>query len=210
MSQSFDIHEIFPSFQGEGPNAGDNAVFVRFGRCNLTCKFCDTNNNIYQSMPLSDIVSCVEQAANFGSGLRIKFVVITGGEPFLQPLEYLCDALLALNYKVQIETNGRIFRELDEQVEIVCSPKNVGDKFIIDSRFLNRLTALKFIVSKTFPGYQTVPDIGQVDHKILTYVQPMDENCPRKNADNLQLAREICLERGYRLSLQLHKLVGVR
>ena len=37
------VAEIFgPTWQGEGPSAGQVAAFVRLGLCNLTCAWCDT------------------------------------------------------------------------------------------------------------------------------------------------------------------------
>ena len=37
------VSEVFgPTFQGEGPSSGQRAMFVRLGRCNLDCAFCDT------------------------------------------------------------------------------------------------------------------------------------------------------------------------
>ena len=42
-NNSLTVSEIFgPTFQGEGPFTGRAAVFLRLGRCNLDCKWCDT------------------------------------------------------------------------------------------------------------------------------------------------------------------------
>lgn len=161
-------------------------------------------------MSIEEIIAEVDRYSNFGCGLRIKFVVITGGEPFLQPIGMLCTALLSRGYKIQIETNGSIFKRINRAVDIVCSPKNVNGKFLFDARFLPRIMAFKFLISKTCPGYQDVPNLGQESFRIPIYVQPMDENCSQKNNNNLQLVREICLRHGYKLSFQLHKLIGIK
>ena len=36
------VAEIFESINGEGPLAGQRALFVRFAGCNISCSYCDT------------------------------------------------------------------------------------------------------------------------------------------------------------------------
>jgi len=131
-----------------------------------------------------------------------KLIVITGGEPFRQPIAKLCAELLALNFKVQIETNGTLFREIPPEVEIICSPKTGG---AIRPDLHERITAFKFIISAANPEYNHVAI--KTDKPI--YVQPMDEYDAGKNARNLEYTRDLALEYGYNLSLQLHKIIGV-
>ena len=73
------------------------------------------------------------------------------------------------------------------------------------------MDALKFIVSANDNDYGDVGEVGQSSSKrpIPIYVQPMDEVDAEKNAANLALATQLALAKGYRLSLQLHKIVGV-
>ena len=138
------------------------------------------------------------------------FIVLTGGEPFLQPIEYLCNELLMHKYEIQIETNGTLFRKLNDKIKIICSPKNVNGKFLINEQILPHIFALKFLISKTHPGYQTVPDIGQHKYKIPVYIQPMDEGSEEKNKANLKCVIDICMREKYKISLQMHKLVGAK
>jgi len=196
---------MFRSFQGEGPYTGEDAVFIRLGGCNLDCGFCDTDHGVHKKMIISDILKAVNAIAERGA--KINFVVLTGGEPLLQPIEYLCKELLDDGYRIQVETNGTLFRKLDPAVKIVCSPK-AGAR--IDKRMLARADAFKFIISETYPGYQTIPELGQSDHKATIYVQPMDQGCEKKNKANLTRTLDICLKGEYKLSLQMHKLVGAK
>jgi organic radical activating enzyme len=116
-----------------------------------------------------------------------------------------------LNVRIQIETNGTIFRDIPKTVEIVCSPKNTGrGYFRIREDLLARITAVKFIISKTNLLYQNVSDIGQLDYKIPVYIQPMDEYNDEKNKLNMEYAINLTLEHGYRLSVQMHKYIGVK
>jgi len=208
INHTFNIHEIFRSFQGEGPYTGRKAVFIRLGKCNLTCSFCDTDNTIYTKMSVHEILKQVTELANKES--KINFIVITGGEPLMQPIELLCKELLACNYEIQIETNGTFFRTLDDKIKIICSPKNVNGKFLVNKKMLDRADVLKFVVSKTYPGYQCLPELVQNKPKTNIYVQPMDESCKAKNAANLTYAIDMCVKEGYKISIQTHKLVGAR
>ncbi|MFD1244046.1 7-carboxy-7-deazaguanine synthase QueE [Paralysiella testudinis] len=110
------IVEIFQSMQGEGYNSGMAAVFIRFGKCNLACSWCDTDYLRFNTMSLSAVVQQVQNhtAAN---------IIITGGEPTIQPqLETLLDALKACGYYLCIETNGLM--PVPAQIDyIAASPK---------------------------------------------------------------------------------------
>lgn len=108
------VVEIFgPTIQGEGPAAGVNAVFLRFGGCNLSCSWCDTpyswdgarydlRQEITQRSVL-DIMGALPDA---------HLVVLTGGEPLLHQHNpawtVLIEQLSARYPLVHVETNGTI------------------------------------------------------------------------------------------------------
>lgn len=209
--QQLDVQEIFPTLQGEGPYAGWPAVFLRLGGCNLACGFCDTEFESFTGAGMAEIAARINELAASEGGVRLrKLVVITGGEPLRQPIAPLCEALLEAEFKVQIETNGTLFRPLPEGVEIVCSPKNTGTGYHpLREDLLARVNALKFILSALDPLYREVPEVGQSRYGIPVYVQPMDEGDATKNARNLAYATELAMKQGLRLSLQLHKIAGI-
>ena len=94
------IVEIFESLQGEGYNTGMPAVFIRLGKCNLACTWCDTDYLKFTMMSLSDILGRLKNYA-------ARNIIITGGEPTIQPhLNVLLDALQARGYRLCLETNG--------------------------------------------------------------------------------------------------------
>ena len=188
------IVSIFPTIQGEGQYAGQPAIFIRLGGCNLACKFCDTEFEDFKEMNLDFILDKVDELKT-----NQKIIVITGGEPLRQPIEKLCEELLNKGFKVQIETNGTLYRELPEEVEIICSPKTKT----IDPRL--NVTAFKFLISANDNEYK---DIKFSSDKPI-YVQPMDEYDEDKNKANLELTKKVALKNGYNISLQLHKILGV-
>jgi len=130
------VRTHFDTLQGEGPFAGRPAFFIRFGGCNFGgkgtkagpgCTFCDTDFSINKSLlyaPL-DLLEIVQ------SGTKSKLVILTGGEPLLQPdipMENLFRALKAEGYEIQLETNGTympewLVRMSGSRVTIVVSPK---------------------------------------------------------------------------------------
>lgn len=209
---SLDIQEIFSTLQGEGPYTGHPSVFIRLGGCNLACEFCDTEFESYQNLFVEKIIEETSRLSKNDEGKIVrKLVVITGGEPLRQPIEYLCQELLKLNFLVQIETNGTLFRDLPPEIKIICSPKITNNKYHqIRPDLLSRVNAFKFIISKTNKNYSEISDVGQVKFNIPTYLQPMDEYDEEKNKNNLKYAVELCEKHGYLLSLQTHKLLGIR
>ncbi len=206
-----DVKNIFATFQGEGIYTGWPAVFVRLGGCNLACDFCDTDFEDYKEISLPDILEKINELSGKKSGnFTHKLIVITGGEPLRQPIEKLCEKLIISGYKVQIETNGTLFRDLDKNVDIICSPKNTGNGYSsIRDDLLQRLNAIKFIVSAHNPLYKNVANIGQNTYNTPVYIQPMDECDAKKNKQNTILALKIASENGYRISVQTHKVLEI-
>jgi len=199
------IVSIFHTIQGEGPFAGEPAIFIRLGGCNLACTFCDTEFDEYQNWELNSIITKVDEISN-----HTKLIVITGGEPFRQPINALCIALLEKNYRIQIETNGTIYREVPSAVHIVCSPKNTGQGYKkIRPDLLKNINAFKFIISKSNPDYNHIPEIGQSEYNLPTYIQPMDEYDTKKNRDNQEFVTNLAIKHNVLISLQLHKILGI-
>ena len=114
------IAELYSSIQGEGQFAGTASVFVRTSGCNLRCWFCDTPFTSWKpegpQVAVSELVRQVE-------ALGIEHVVLTGGEPLLQPdCVPLCEQLLAAGHFVTIETAGTVFRPVRASLMSI-SPK---------------------------------------------------------------------------------------
>lgn len=115
------IVEIFETLQGEGFNTGMPSIFIRFGKCNLACPWCDTNYNQYTTKTLAEIMAVVR-------GFSAKNIIITGGEPTIQPnLERLLDVLKAEGYFIAVETNG--LKPVPKHIDyIATSPKRIYQK----------------------------------------------------------------------------------
>jgi 7-carboxy-7-deazaguanine synthase len=205
------VQEMFPTFQGECYYTGVPAVFIRLGGCNLTCNFCDTEFESFELKPISEILKKADELSRNTAGNKVRnLIVLTGGEPFRQPIAKLCEELLTESFKIQIESNGTIYREIPEAVEIVCSPKNPNNNAPkLRDDILQRCNALKFIISASEAGYQNVWDVGAEPYNIPIYLQPMDEHDEEKNKANLELVKKLAFENGYRISLQTHKIMNI-
>ncbi len=209
----YKIKEIFYSLQGEGYYTGRPAVFCRFSGCNLwsgkeadrpyaLCSFCDTdfidadgeNGGIYENVHAltAKIVNLWPEEKNGQN----KFVVCTGGEPFLQLNQELIDALHARDFYVAAETNGTLKAP---NLDWICVSPKAGVDIVQKSG-----NELKLIY----------PQVGDDPQKYLNYdfqyffLQPMDGP---KYMENLRRTLQYVLDHPrWRLSLQIQKILNIK
>ncbi|MCP4699951.1 MAG: 7-carboxy-7-deazaguanine synthase [Gammaproteobacteria bacterium] len=205
------VKEIFYSLQGEGVHSGRPAVFCRFAGCNLwsgrekdrgraVCRFCDTDF-IGTDGPgggrFDSPQALAEAVANaWPPRLPRPYLVCTGGEPLLQLNEALLASFHLAGFEVALETNGT--RTVPAGIDWICVSPKAGAEL----RLL-RGDELKLI----YPQAGASPDkFEQLDFHYF-FLQPMDG--PQRDA-NTRLALRYCLEHPqWRLSLQLHKVLGI-
>jgi 7-carboxy-7-deazaguanine synthase len=113
------IMEQFYTIQGEGYNTGEAAWFIRVGGCDVGCRWCDVKESWNPDLhPLTLTDEVVENAVVNPS----KAIVVTGGEPLMYNLTYLCDQLKQRGVKTYLETSGAY--QLTGQWDWIClSPK---------------------------------------------------------------------------------------
>lgn len=191
------VNEIFYSLQGEGFYVGVPSVFIRLSGCNLQCSFCDTTHQSFTDMSEREIADVVAQ-------YPAQHVVITGGEPSLQLTALLIELLHKLDKEVAVETNGTHI--LPENVDwITLSPK---DAFIVSPAVkvvLKRCNEMKVVFTgNELPNYDNIA----CDHYFL---QPCDVDDAEQNKKIIEATIAYCLQHPkWRLSLQTHKLLGIR
>ena len=192
---TYRINEIFYSIQGEGTFAGFPAVFVRFSGCNLACPWCDTDHEHGVEMTAVELEDAVGKLLKDHEG---AIIVLTGGEPALQLHE---DEPLFRRFRtlVCIETNGT--QPVPGWVEwITVSPKSeLALRDIVP--FPNEL---KFVFEPEHIPYYL--SMQETDCRLS--IQPLAR---RDGTTNLREALEFVLAHPrFKLSVQLHKLIGVR
>ena len=209
---SYAVKECFLTLQGEGVQAGSRAVFLRFAGCNLwsgreqdrataQCNFCDTDFVGTDGEGGGKFRSAEELAARveslWGAGDDDRLVVITGGEPMLQLDEELIEALHERGFRVAVETNGTL--PATPGIDWICvSPKAETDVVQRSGNELKLVWPQKGIDPAELEAWA-------FDHFL---VQPMD--CER-GQEAMDAAVKLAMDRPkWRLSLQAHKVIGLR
>ena len=221
------VHEMFYTLQGEGPLSGTPALFVRLAGCNLRCASCDTSYSNFNRFPIRECAGYAKALAEEHCAL----CVVTGGEPFRQAsFPELVRELLFRFLTVQIETSGSCWQpsfgelklEFKDRVVVVCSPKTSK----VHPELVPHIDHYKYVVSDVdwgvlddgLPGIcpQTGkrmvvarPQLNRTGCIPPVWVSPWDVQDAELNEKNTQMAVASCLQHGYRLSLQVHKLVGL-
>ena len=198
MSQIYPIVEIFHSVQGEGFHSGIPHVFVRFGNCNLRCEWCDTDFLTYEERTLSSIVDEV-------LSYNCERVIFTGGEPAMQDLDTIGTILKQHGLKLSIETNGTI--PVDPIIDWICvSPKDqMYPNVAIKQRTGHELKVV--YVGQSLDMYNELKE-GFEHH----FIQPcyIESDSVEANGRSFSQVEELVKSnRGWRLSLQTHKWMGV-
>ena len=216
----YTVKELFPTLQGEGAHAGRAAIFCRFAGCNLwsgreedrataVCKFCDTDfvgsegiggGKFESAIDLADAIEASWRSTS--AGPQQRYVVFTGGEPLLQLDENLIAALHQKGFEVAIETNGTI--KVPAGIDWVCVSPKAGAELIV-----LQANELKLVIPQ--PGHDPLEKLlarfEKMDYR-NRFLQPMDGP---DLISNTELAVGLCQKRPlWRLSLQSHKLIGIR
>lgn len=214
---TYAVKEVFYTLQGEGMNAGRPAVFLRFAGCNLwtgrehdranaVCQFCDTD-----FVGIGPDGGSFREAAELAAAVRARWpgdraghrerplVVCTGGEPLLQLDEPLIAALHGAGFEVAVETNGT--QPVPVGIDHLCVSPKAGAPLVA-----RRGDELKLVYPQREPEAQPERfedlDFGHF------FLQPMDGP---DVVENTRRAVQYCLDHPWwRLSVQTHKVVGIR
>jgi len=210
---TYAVKEIYHTLQGEGANAGRAAVLLRFAGCNLwsgreadragaVCRFCDTDftgtdgaggGSFPSAESLAEAVLRAWPSPHSGH----RLVVCTGGEPLLQLDAVLIGALHERSFEVAVETNGTL--PVPDGLDWVCVSPKAGAELVVEEG-----DELKLV----YPQPGAPPERFEGLGFGRFFLQPMDGP---DAALNTRLAIAYCLEHPrWRLSLQTHKLVGLR
>jgi 7-carboxy-7-deazaguanine synthase len=198
--------EIFPSVQGEGLRQGEPTIFVRFAGCNLRCAFCDT-----KQAWSGGTETTARAIADRIDALRKRFpaawVAITGGEPYAQDLGGLIRLLRRKGLKVQIETNGTIYRPWAvDRLTVSPKPRDYG----YDPRFRKAADEVKLVVAKSLTSAVLARLRAEFPRTVPILLQP-ESNAAWSMAKGRRLL-DRALRAGLgniRVTVQLHKIYGL-
>ncbi|MBR5303274.1 MAG: 7-carboxy-7-deazaguanine synthase QueE [Candidatus Gastranaerophilales bacterium] len=214
------IREIFESIQGEGPYVGQKHIFVRFCKCNLNCEFCDTdfdsknakNYDVYKLFNELDKIKC-------------DTISFTGGEPLMDVKflnAFLEEFKLSLNKKIYLETNGLLFEQLNEIIDLIDvvsmdiklqSATGQPNRFNCNEEFLKIATKKEVFVKVVFDNNIIQEEIETCaylakKYNVLLVLQPkMPMDCDLKIEEIYNKFYEIY--ENVRLIPQVHKFLNV-
>ena len=210
---TYAVKEVYSTLQGEGFHTGRPAVFLRFAGCNLwtgreanrataVCRFCDTDfigtdgpgGGTFRSA--ADLADCVADTWPPGTPAD-PFVVCTGGEPLLQLDAPLLDALHARGFTVAIETNGTL--PVPDGVDWVCVSPKANAALLV-----TKGDELKLV----YPQEGAEPERYESLEFTHFSLQPMDG--PDRARNTALVQAWVAAHPRWRVSLQTHKLLGIR
>jgi len=203
------LNEIFYSIQGEGLNIGTPAVFVRFGNCNLKCKWCDTKYSWHKDFCDNKEIDIKKVFREIRSFKKCKHLVITGGEPMLQQ-----EAIKAIrrefpSHFIEVETNGsqpvHCLNEVD-LFTVSYKLKNSGN-LTYPLKTINERCVYKFTVTQK-------ADFKEIEQVIKKYKLPgekvflMPEGVTRRKiVEKEPFIVKYCLLKGYKYTTRLQILL---
>lgn len=209
MSGCHRLHAIFSSLQGEGRNVGRPCTFIRYSTCNLSCKWCDTHKNEKLVLTTEEVVAKVMELGN-------RSVIITGGEPTIQPgLDELVLALRTAKCWVALETNGLIAPRHPELFDyIAVSPKYDFAVRYLDASMLHKANEVR-IVAVTDEIASFCRMMRQRIEATDYYISPLDKDDRIHYRRAFQLLKKVNLldpdlMPPWSLSIQVHKVLGIR
>lgn len=219
----YKINEMFETIQGEGSFTGQPSIFIRLQGCPVGCSWCDTKHT--WEVKLSDEVTKEKMLAKSQEtpqwsnlsvtqikalvteqGYKAKHIVITGGEPCMVDLTSLCNAFEEIGYSTQVETSGTFEILVSNKCWVTVSPKiNMRGGYPILSSAMARANEIKHPVATE----QHVDDLKALlaEHNVGNtpiYLQPISQ---KDRAT--QLAIDTCIANNWRLSIQVHKYIGI-
>lgn len=197
ITTTYRINELFHSLQGEGANQGKDVIFIRLAGCNLTCSWCDTNHDPYTEYTLNSLIENI-------SKWNCKSVIITGGEPAIHNLVPLLKMLKGEGYWIAIESNAtRSLATFEPYLDyIALSPKGVIKQ--------KRANEIRVVNDK-----QSVQKLLLIEKNINAdhyFISPLEIDGKFNAMESLTLLGQInaVSHKKWFLSLQLHKLAGIR
>ncbi|ACB50359.1 hypothetical protein cce_1008 [Crocosphaera subtropica ATCC 51142] len=196
---TYPIVEIFHSLQGEGTWTGMSAFFIRLAGCDVHCPWCDQKESWTSKIYPQQSIKTLAEAAKAANP---AMVVITGGEPLMYDLFPLTKALKKLGLRVHLETSGAYpFSGQFDWVTLSPKPFKVPHESIYP-----QVNELKVVITNQEDFHWAEEQEKKVPPQALKYLQP-EWNYPESQSlifDYIRKAPQ------WRMSLQIHKFLGVR
>lgn len=223
MDTAYKINELFETIQGEGSFTGQPSIFIRLQGCPVACSWCDTKHtweiDLEKKVSASAMLDKAQESDTWATlsveqilavviekGYQAKHIVITGGEPCMVDLTPLCNGFEAKGYSCQVETSGTFEINVSQKCWVTVSPKvNMKGGYPILPSAMLRANEIKHPIATE----QHVDDLKALlkEHNMgdtPVYLQPISQ---KTRATELAIAT--CIANNWRLSVQVHKYLGI-
>jgi organic radical activating enzyme len=193
------VMEEFYTLQGEGFHTGTAAYFLRVGGCDIGCNWCDSKASwSFGAHPLVKVDEIVDRILSFSA----RSVVVTGGEPSLYPLDYLCEQMHNAGIKTYIETSGAY--PLTGRWDWIClSPKIQSPPL---KEIYPKANEIKVIIEKSSDLEWAEENAKMAGGSTHLFLQP---EWSQKSKMLEVIVGYIESNPRWRLSLQAHKYIGI-
>ncbi|MDN3651201.1 7-carboxy-7-deazaguanine synthase QueE [Thalassotalea ponticola] len=219
----YKINELFETIQGEGSFTGQPSIFIRLQGCPVGCSWCDTKHtweiNLESQVSTNAVLTKTAETDEWteldadqilrtvqSQGFQARHIVITGGEPCMYDLTDLCQLFEQHGYSTQIETSGTFEILTTADCWVTVSPKvNMRGGYKVLSTAMQRANEIKHPVATE----QHVDELKALLSQCKVtdtpvYLQPISQ---KERAT--KLAIETCIANNWRLSVQVHKYIGI-
>jgi 7-carboxy-7-deazaguanine synthase len=193
------VMEEFYSVQGEGFHTGKAAYFVRIGGCDVGCSWCDVKESwdASECPPVSGTL-IAEHAAEYPA----KAIVVTGGEPLLYNLDFLCNQLWEHGISTFLETSGSA--GISGEWDWIClSPKQANPPL---DEIYPLANELKIIIGEKSDFEWAEVNSAKVENDCVLFLQPewsvRDEMIP-------EIVEYVKQNPKWKISLQSHKYMRI-
>ncbi|MFZ2455535.1 MAG: 7-carboxy-7-deazaguanine synthase QueE [Candidatus Altiarchaeia archaeon] len=204
---SYKVNEIFSSIQGEGIFIGLPMNFVRFTRCNLSCRWCDTAYGKGSELSCAGIIKKLDK--------KIEWVSLTGGEPLMEKdLSCLVSKLKNKGFKVLLETNGSMY---DKKIFPSCDHISLDLKAPSSGNCVHSADALCYCLTHPKKSQIKVVVQDECDLRFFARMHSSGKEYPNwiiqpewSRIDTIDYSKIISRYPCVRVIPQMHKLLKVR
>ncbi|MBM3436124.1 MAG: 7-carboxy-7-deazaguanine synthase QueE [Bacteroidetes bacterium] len=193
------LMEDFYTLQGEGYHTGEPAYFIRIGGCDVGCSWCDVKESwdagVWPLTPTDDIISRAQSCP-------AKAIVITGGEPLMYNLDYLCFGLKRTGFRTFLETSGS--HPLSGDWDWIClSPKKYSPPM---PEIFQKADEFKVIIQSKGDFIWAEKNLELLRKDCFLYLQPEWSRSEAIMHDIIEYVKE---HPKWRVSLQSHKYMRI-
>lgn len=193
------LMEDFYTIQGEGYHTGKPAWFTRVGGCDVGCSWCDVKESWNAALwPLTRTDEIIRRMESCPA----KSVVVTGGEPLMYNLTYLCNELKKREFRIYLETSGS--HPLTGEWDWIClSPKKFSPPL---EEIYNKADEYKVIIQSKGDFDWAEKNVHRLRKDCKLFLQP-----EWSRADDIMdpIIEYVKVNPRWSISLQTHKYMRI-